>query len=116
MIVPPAFAVTPLRVAVSLIGLPIVTDAAFFVSVVRAAQLEMVTAWGGTKSLSAALNSAEERLLRYADPNCPHVFWPNNALNEIDASPKVRALRAPTRELLAVIGLELMVPRACTGF
>src|SRR5215216_1276558 len=112
MIVPPAFAVTPLRVAVSLIGLPIVTDAASFVSVVSPAQLEMVTAWGGTKSLSAAVNESEERLLRYADPNCPHVLLPNSAENEIDASPNVRGLSAPTRELPAAIELVLMVPRA----
>jgi hypothetical protein len=32
--------------------------------VVSAAQLEMLTAVGGTKSLSAAVNESDERLLR----------------------------------------------------
>ena len=62
MIVPPALDVAPLRVAESLIGLPIVTE--FVALVVKAAQLLIVTACGGTKSFRAAVNESDERLLR----------------------------------------------------
>jgi hypothetical protein len=64
VIEPPALGLVlaPVRVALSLIGLPMATGVVAFVA--SPAQFEMLTAWGGTKSLSAAVNESDERLLR----------------------------------------------------
>lgn len=62
MIEPPALLVAPMSVAVSCIGLPMVTGVSAFV--VSELQLEMLTCSGGTKSLISAVNESEERLLR----------------------------------------------------
>lgn len=51
-----------MSVAVSCIGLPMVTGVSAFV--VSELQLEMLTCSGGTKSLISAVNESEERLLR----------------------------------------------------
>jgi len=64
--VPVAFPVAPLIVAVSLIGLPTITEAVALV--VNDEQFVTVIAWGATKSFSAALNESDERLFRYALP------------------------------------------------
>src|SRR6185503_4764003 len=86
--VPVAFAVAPLSVAVSLIGLPSTT--VWVALVVIDGQFVTLTFTGEMKSLSAELNESEDRLFRYAPPKAPQpVPCGNNALKAIDASPKV---------------------------
>src|SRR5215204_2700123 len=77
-------------------------------------QLLTFTFSGGTKSLSAAVNESDERLLRYAEPNEPHWPSPKSASNVTWASPKVRGLSEP-RALSAIL-LVLMEPAASIGF
>src|SRR2546428_6869063 len=67
-------------------------------------QLLMLTATGATKSLTSAVNEAEERLFRNALPNALHTPGGNTPapVRLMDASPKV--LVANVRGALGAIG------------
>jgi hypothetical protein len=59
-------------------------------------QLEMFTGSGLMKSLRAAVKESEDRLFRYALPKEVQPAVPSSCVKSIDASPKVRAERAPS--------------------
>src|SRR5262245_22240853 len=77
-------------------------------------QLVMLTATGGTKSFSAAVNESDERHFRYADPNEVQLPGGNSVDSRSCASPKVRGSWAPSPSLSTAGIAEVLIDPAAS--